>query len=122
MRVIINQMWGWVGWATLVLVLSSCVAQQAELVELERRLEKKTALGKKALEKTIDQDKVETNEKLGKIKNEVNTQLRNDRARFNHDLKALHEKVSTELNNKIEEEVHRTQQQVEQKVGDVRQD
>ncbi|MEC4670975.1 MAG: hypothetical protein VST66_03740, partial [Nitrospirota bacterium] len=84
---IINQMWGWAGWTALVLVLSSCVAQQAELVDLERRLEKKIALGKKALEKTIDKDKVETNEKLGKIKNEVKTQLRNDRARFNHDLK-----------------------------------
>ena len=60
MRVIINQMWGWAGWAALVLVLSSCVAQQGELVELERRLEKKIALGKKALEKTIDQDKEES--------------------------------------------------------------
>ncbi len=119
MRVIINQMWGWAGWATLVLVLSSCVAQQAELVDLERRLEKKIALGKKALEKTIDQDKEETNRTLAKQKTEMNTQLRNARARFNHDLKSLREEISAELHNGLEKEAHRIQQ-MEHKVEDVR--
>ncbi len=122
MRVIINQMWGWVGWATLVLVLSSCVAQQAELVELKRGLGEKIALEKRALQKTIDKDKEETNENLDKLKTEVNTQLRNVRAQFNHDLNDLREKVSAYFNNKIEEEVHRIQQQVEHKVDNVRQE
>ena len=119
MRVIINQMWGWVGWATLVLVLSSCVAQQAELVELERRLEEKINSEKTTLGKTIDQDKEETNRTLAKQKTEMNTQLRNARARFNHDLKSLREEISAELHNGLEKEAYRIQQ-MEHKVEDVR--
>jgi len=125
MRVIINQVWGWVGWATLVLVLSSCVAQQAELVELKRGLEKKIALEKKALKKTIDQDKEESNRNLGDQRAKLNSQInesRKARAQIKNDLRSFREDLSAELNNKIEEEVHRTQQQVEQKVGDVRQE
>ena len=119
MRVIINQMRGWVGWTILVLVLSSCVAQQAELVELKRGLEEKIALEKTTLEKTIDQDKEETNRTLAKQKTEMNTQLRNARARFNHDLKSLREEISAELHNGLEKEAYRIQQ-MEHKVEDVR--
>ncbi len=119
MRVIINQMLGWVGWATLVLVLSSCVAQQAELVELDRRLEEKINSEKTTLGQTIDQDKEETNRTLAKQKTEMNTQLRNARARVNHDLKSLREEISAQLHNGLEQEAYRIQQ-MEHKVEDVR--
>lgn len=98
----------------LLLNLSSCVAQQADLVRFQRDFEAKIAKldqEKKALETTLAQANQaieESQSVLAKQKSEV-SELVKARARFNSELRSLREENLPQLSGELESESHRLQ-------------
>ena len=98
----------------LLLSLSSCVAQQADLVRFQQEFEAKIAKldqEKKALETTLAQANQAIQESqavLAKQKSEV-SELIKARAQFNSELRSLREENLPKLSGDLETEAHRLQ-------------
>jgi len=98
----------------LLLSVSSCVAQQADLVRVQQEFEAKIAKvdqDKKALEATLAQANQaiqESKKVLAKQKSEV-AELVRARAQFNSELRSLREENLPQLSGELESESHRLQ-------------
>ena len=110
----------------LFLSLTSCVAQQADLVRFQQEFEAKIAKldqEKQNLQSTL----AEANRVIQKSKNELAKQkselsgLVRDRAKINSELQSLREENLTQLSGKLESESHRVQR-LEQIVDDLGQE
>jgi len=96
----------------LVLSLSSCVAQQADLVRIQQEFEAKIA--------KIDQVIQESKKVLAKQKSQV-AELVRARAQFNSELRSLREENLPQLSGDLEMESHRLQR-LERVVDDLKAD
>ncbi|MDA0737491.1 MAG: hypothetical protein O2999_02880 [Nitrospirae bacterium] len=109
----------------LVLSLSSCVAQQADLVRFQQEFEAKIAKldqEKQNLQSTLaEANRViqESKNELAKQKSEVSGLVR-DRAKFNSELRSIKEENLTQLSGNLESESHRLQR-LERVVDDLMQ-
>jgi len=110
----------------LVLSLSSCMAQQADLVRIQQEFEAKIAKidqDKIALEATLAQANQaiqESKKVLAKQKSEV-AELVRARAQFNSELRSLREENLPQLSGDLETESHRLQR-LERVVDDLKAD
>ncbi|RMH05890.1 MAG: hypothetical protein D6704_08500, partial [Nitrospirae bacterium] len=107
-----------------VLLLSACVAQQADVVRMKRELQRqiaRLAQEKAALAKALETARKESKRILETQRREIQAQLedlRQARAQLNSELRSLREENLTELRGELETEAHRLDQ-VEQHVGDL---
>lgn len=98
----------------LLLSLSSCVAQQADLVRFQKEFEAKIAKldqEKQNLQSTLaEANRViqESKNELAKQKSEVSGLVR-DRAKFNSELRSIKDENLTQLSGDLESESHRLQ-------------
>lgn len=98
----------------LLLSLTSCVAQQADLVRFQKEFEAKIAKldqEKQNLQSTLaEANRViqESKNELAKQKSEVSGLIR-DRAKFNSELRSIKEENLTQLSGNLETESHRLQ-------------
>ncbi len=108
----------------LLLSLSSCVAQQADLVRFQKEFEAKIAKldqEKQNLQSTLaEANRViqESKNELAKQKSEVSGLVR-DRAKFNSELRSIKDENLTQLSGDLESESHRLQT-LEPKVDDLK--